>query len=302
MLHYFTDAILRAPTIASMLMCFSAALVGVLVFLRKQSLLGESLSHAAYPGVIVGILSAGSFYFSENQIGISALIIAGAFLAASLGYAVIHFLTHRLKFRSDATLCFVLAAFFGIGITLASLTQFEFPHLYRQVQIYLYGQAATMTDIHIGIYSVLALLIVLILVMFFKELQVLTFDRAYAKSIGIPIRLIETILFGVIVLAIVVGIRSVGVVLMSAMLIAPAVSARQFTHHLGALFCLSGIIGLFSGFMGNYLSIELSQYLTDAYAKRMALPTGPMIVIVASTICFLSLLVARRRRQVYESV
>lgn len=302
MLHYFTDAILRAPTIASMLMCFTAALVGVIVFLRKQSLLGESLSHAAYPGVIIGILTAGSFFFSEDEVFLSAFIIIGAFLAALLGYATIHFLIHRLRFRSDATLCFVLASFFGIGITLASLTQFEFPWLYRQVQMYLYGQAATMTDIHIGIYVVLSLAIISILALFYKELKILIFDREYAKSLGIPVRFVESIVFFVIVLAIVVGIRSVGVVLMSAMLIAPAISARQMTHHLGTLFCLAGMIGLISGFLGNFFSVELSQYLTQTYGKRLAMPTGPMIVIVASTICFLSLMFAPKRRLAHESV
>lgn len=302
MLHYFTDAILRAPTTASMLMCFTAALVGVIVFLRKQSLLGESLSHAAYPGVILGVLTAGSFLISDNQVWISVFIICGAFLAALLGYATIHFLIHRFKFRSDATLCFVLASFFGVGITLASQTQFEFPSLYRQVQMYLYGQAATMTDIHIVIYGILSLLIVSVIALFFKELRIMTFDREYAKSLHLPVRLIESVLFFVIVLAIVVGIRSVGVVLMSAMLIAPAVTARQFTNRLGRLFLVAGVIGLVSGFLGNYLSVELSQYLTQTYEKRLALPTGPMIVIVASTICFLSLIFSPKRRRSHEPV
>lgn len=302
MLHYFTDAVLRAPTIASMLMCFTAALVGVIVFLRKQSLLGESLSHAAYPGVILGILASGSLFLSDDQTWFSVLVILFAFLAALIGYAVIQFLTHRLKFRSDATLCFVLASFFGIGITLASHTQFEFPWLYRQVQMYLYGQAATMTDVHIWIYGILSLVVVLTLLLFYKELKILIFDREYAKSLGISVGLVETIIFFVVILAIVVGVRSVGVVLMSAMLIAPAVSARQFTHHLGTLFLLAGFLGIISGFFGNYLSVELSQWLTQSYGKRLAMPTGPMIVIVASAICFLSLIFARKRRLVHEPV
>jgi manganese/zinc/iron transport system permease protein len=296
-LQFFTDPVLRAPTIGCMLMCFAAALVGVIVFLRKQSLLGESLSHAAYPGVNLGVILAGVLAFEEQQeLGISIFIVVGAFLSALAGVFAIHFLEQKLKIRPDSALCFVLAAFFGIGLTLASQVQFAYSSLYRQIQAYLYGQAATMTDIHIWIYGTLSLLIVFLLVFLYKELQTITFDRDFAKSIGIQMHTIDGVVFVLIVLAVVVGIRSVGVVLMSAMLIAPAAAARQYTNKLYLMFLIASIFGLMSGFFGNYLSVEISYYLTAKYpAQRLALPTGPMIVIVASLICLFSLLFAPER-------
>lgn len=296
-IDYFTDAILRGPTIGCMFMCLGAALVGVIIFLRKQSLLGEALSHAAYPGVILGVIMAAFFAYEDaHETEIAILIMTGAFLSALLGLWLIHFLENRFRFRSDSALCFVLSAFFGIGITLASQVQFSYSALYRQSQGYLYGQAATMTDTHIWIYGILSLAILMMIFWLYKELQVMTFNREYAKSLGIKTNIIDGFVFILTVLAVVIGIRSVGVVLMSAMLIAPASAARQYTNKLHIMLLLAALFGILSGFLGNYLSVELSQKLSMRYPmSRLSLPTGPMIVLVASVICYFSLLFAPER-------
>lgn len=278
-------------------MCMAAALVGVIVFLKKQSLLGESLSHAAYPGVILGVIVAGAMDINESkELPIAMLVMGGALISSLIGMWAIGFLQNRMKVRSDSALCFILAAFFGIGLTLASQVQFVYSTLYRQAQVYLYGQAATMTDAHIWIYGVLTLLILIVIVLFYKEIRGIAFDPEYIRSIGVNKRLVDTTVFLLIVLAVVVGIRSVGVVLMSAMLIAPAAAARQYSDKLYRIFALSAFFGLLSGFLGNYLSVEVSQWLSMKYpGERLALPTGPMIVVVASLICLLSLLFAPKR-------
>lgn len=276
-MNYFTDPVLRAPTIGSMLMCLAAGLVGVFAFLRKQSLLGEALSHAAYPGVMAGVLIAAIFPGQE----IIYYILIGALITALLGIFSINLLQTRYRLHSDAALCFVLSVFFGIGVTMASRLQFTHTTLYQQSLVYLYGQAATMTDRHIYLYATLALIIFLLILLFYKELKVICFDRQYASSLGMPVKAIEALFFTLIVVAIIVGIRSVGVVLMSAMLIAPAVAARQFTNRMSHLFLLSGFFALLSGFFGNYLSAGL--------------PTGPMIVLVASAICLVALFLAPER-------
>jgi len=292
-LIYFTDAVLRAPTIGCILMCLASALVGVIVFLKKQSLLGESLTHAAYPGVIIGVACAGLFDIgTEKEITISLLVMLGAFFSAILGLLAINYLVKHFKTSSDSALCFVLSAFFGIGLTIASQIQFTYSSLYKQAQMYLYGQAATMTDIHILIYGILCALILGTIVLFYKEILVISFDRTYATSLNINTRLVDTIIFFLIVLAVVIGIRSVGIVLMSAMLIAPAVTARQYTNKLGWMFALAAFFGAFSGFLGNYLSVVMPSYFPEA---KISLPTGPMIVIISSFICLLSLLFAPER-------
>lgn len=294
---FFTDAVLRAPTIGSMLMCFSAALVGVIVFLRKQSLIGEALSHATYPGVLMGVVSGILFSVNADQeFIITGFIIVGAFIFALIALWCIHQLEHKWNIRTDSALCFILATFFGLGVTLSSYLQFTHPIFYKQSQNYLYGQAATMTDYHIGIYALLLLIVLSIILIFYKEIQTIIFDREYAKSLGIPVRFIDSSLFILIALALVTGIRSVGVVLMSAMLVIPAATARQYTNKLFNMLLLAGFFGLLSGFLGNYLSVEISHKLLQKYpTARLSLPTGPMIVLSAAIICLISLLFAPER-------
>lgn len=294
---YFVDPILRGPTIGSMLMCLAAGLVGAVVFLRKQSLLGEALSHAAYPGVIIGVIIAGALSAdASNHTMLAFLIMAGAFVTAVLGMMAIFCMIRYLKVKSDAALCFVLSSFFGIGLTLASQVQFTYSMLYQQIQVYLYGQAATMSDIHIQIYASLAIAIIVCVILFLKELEIIIFDHDYAESLGIPVRFIDGLFLVLIVMAVVIGIRSVGVVLMSAMLIAPAAAARQYTNKLHRMLFLSAVFGMVSGYLGNYFSAEGTNILSDWYpGVRLSLPTGPMIVLVAAAICLFSLFFAPER-------
>lgn len=298
MLSLFLDPILRAPLIGSMLMCFSAAFIGGVVFLRKQSLVGEALSHAAYPGVILGMLCAGisSFIPEESEGWVTLALMVGASLTAYAGLWVIHWMERTLRIRTDSALCFVLATFFGVGLTLASYLQFLFPGLYRKGQAYLYGQAATMTDVNIYIYGFFALISIVVLSVFAKELQTVIFSSEYAKSIGIPVKLIQNCIMLLLLLAVVIGIRSVGVVLMSAMLIAPASSARQFTNRFMPMLWLSGCFGMISAFLGVLFSDGISHHLSQLYpGARLSIPTGPMIVLVASSICLLALFFAPER-------
>lgn len=300
----FIDPVMRGPMLGSIFMCLGAALIGVLVFLKRRSLLGESLSHAAYPGVILGALGAAFLGLDEqDEWEVTFFLLIGGGLAALAGYCLIEYLEKRWKVRSDSALCFVLSVFFGIGVTLASQMQFTYTSFYKLIQAYLYGQAATMTDVHILIYGILSALIALFIFLFYKELQAVAFDRQYARSIGISINWSEGLLIVLTILAIVVGIRSVGVVLMSAMLIAPAVAARQFTNRLSVMFLLAAFIGVFSAFLGTYLSASTPLGWTqEGQWIKAALPTGPMIVLVASAFCLLALFFSPQRGLVPRAI
>lgn len=304
MFSFFTDPILRAPTIGCMLMCLSASIMGVAVFLRRESLIGETLAHASYPGIILGVLTAGLLSAANgSELLLSLFALSGAFVTALMGVWAAQAMQKHLKVPPDAALCFVLSTFFGVGLTIASEVQFSYTSLYRQAIGYIYGQAATMTDIHIAVYGILAFFAVSMVVFLQKEIQAMTFDRQFAKSLGMQVRSIETLLFILVSLAVIIGIRSVGVVLMSAMLIAPAVAARQFTNRLSSMFILAAVFGALSGFFGNYFSVRLTEILSYSYPKaRIILPTGPMIVLTAAGICGFALLFAPERGLLLRSL
>ncbi len=284
MIEFFTDPVLRAPTIGSILICLSTALIGSIAYLRKQSLIGEALSHATYPGVIIGVIIAAWLGISPYEQGpLTISILLGASLTAILGYFSIIKLQSLWNVSPDVALCTILSIFFGIGITLASGVQFSSPELYRQSFIYLFGQAATMTDIDLIIYGALAFIITCSLALLYKEIHLITFDRQSARVLKLPVAKIDAVIFLLIILSVVVGIRAVGIVLISAMLVSPAVSARFLTTRFSSMLLLAGGFGIISGFLGNYLSVTLAE-------EGTSLPTGPTIVLVSAVICGLSLL------------
>lgn len=282
MIEFFSDPVLRAPTWGCTLMCLASSLMGVLIFLQKRSLLSEALSHATYPGACIGV-TLFALIFPQYEEWTFLAVLGGAFISSLLGLKAIHWLEEKGKVRTDAALCFVLATFFGIGIVFASGMQSQLPVWHKQIQMLLFGQAATMNDIHIWIYGGLALVVALFLFLTYRPLQASLFDRNFSVSAGIRVQTLERILFWLLLLSLIVGIRSVGVVLMSGMVIAPAVAARQFTDRLHIVFILAGCFGALSGFLGNYFSVLGN------------IPTGPMIVLVGTSFSILSLLFAPKR-------
>lgn len=291
---FFTDPVLAASTISSILMCLASSLMAVIVLVRRRSLVGEALSHAAYPGIALGVLMTAEF-FPNTPGAFPIAVLLGALLASLLGMKCIQFLEEKQAVKSDSALCFVLSTFLGFGVLFASRLQFTHPVFFQKINMFLYGQAATMLGVHVIFYAILAFLISLFVALFFSQLQLIGFDRLYAKVLGLRIQWLEFLTTFFIVTAVVIGIRSVGVVLMAGMLIAPAAAARQLTSRLSSMFFISGFFGALSGFLGNYLSVNLSLYLMQMYPDgKLSLPTGPMILIVAATFTILTLIFAPR--------
>lgn len=294
LIDFFTSPLLRASTWGSILIAIAASQVGVIAVIRRRALIGETVSHATYPGVMIAVM-VGALFGSGEGWWFGLITMVGAVITGLAGVWSLQFLEGRLKLHQDTALTFVLAIFFGVGLTLASRLQFTHTVLYRKAQTVLYGQAATLTDGSVWLHLLLLLGIVGVIALVYKEIQAICFDRSFSRVAGLPVERLDLFLFGLIVLVIVVGIRTVGVLLMSAMLIGPPVAARQFTHRLGRLFLLSGVIGGVSGFLGNYFAVFGSIFLSSGGAARLSLPTGPMIVLVATSICLLSLLFAPQR-------
>lgn len=285
-LFFWQDPVLRDPTLGCCFLCLGVSVVGVILFLRKETLLGEVLSHASYPGIALGAL--GVAVWSESRFQDELLffvgILGGALLSCWLGVRCIQFLQTQQRIASDTALCFVLSSFFGVGLFVMSSLQFSFPHLYKQIFFYLYGQAATLREEHVWVALGGSLFVVLLVVAFYKEIQLLLFDPLYAKSLQIPVRAWDQLLLFVTTCILLIGMRSVGVVLMSGMVVAPAAAARQLTHRLSWMFVWAGVVGVLSGFLGNLLSVQGTEWLQLLYpGERLILPTGPVIILVA---CF----------------
>lgn len=297
-IDYFTDSVLRAPTIGCMLICLIASVVGVFVVLQRKSLIGEALSHACYPGVIIALfIERLIFQGEDHEFAAMAFVLIGASCSSLLGIYFINFLEKRFRTPADSALSVTLSLFFGIGFTILSALQGGYPGLYKELQAYLFGQAATLRDIHVYVLGVLAFFVLATITIFFRSLKAVVFDPVFSEIIGLKKKALESLLFFMVVFAIVVGIRSVGVVLMSAMLIFPAATSQQFTKHLSTQLFVAALFGSLAGFLGVVSSHELSMLFltTGTLGKISSFPTGPMIVMVASLFFIFAILFAPKK-------
>lgn len=271
-----TDPNMQWILIGSMLLGLSSGVLGSFAYLRKQSLMGDALAHAALPGICISFMLTGS-----KSIGFFLIAAAIAGLIATFG---IGYITRNTRIKQDTALGIVLSVFFGFGIVLLTQIQHSDSGNQSGLDKFLFGQAASMVLSDVVTMGVVALLLVLVCTILFKEFKLLSFDPGFARGLGFPVPFLDQFMMFLIVVAVVVGIQAVGVVLMSALLITPAVSARYWTERLGVMVVLSGLFGAMSGTVGTLLS-----------ATANDLPTGPLSVLAATLLFVLSVLFAPRR-------
>lgn len=271
----FLDPLLFAPLVGSLLIGILTSIFGVLVFVRRRALLGETLSHAAFPGVAVAAL----FATASPLLFLSATVIS-----ALLGHATIDWMKRRARLSEDSALTLVLVGFFGIGITIISLLQQSNASLLRLISTSLFGQIATLDNSGLLFIFVTALCLLILFLLFYKEFKVLSFDRELAKMMNM--RRWDLLFSLLVAVTLALGIRLSGVLLVSALLIAPAASARKLTDKLIVMIFLSALFSMLATFSGTVLSFTVTRY---------SLPIGPTIVLIATLIVLLSVLFSPKR-------
>lgn len=267
------------PTLITVIM--AAALIGALagvlgtfLVLRGQSLLGDVISHAALPGVVGGFLASGGRGFVP--------ILGGALISGALAGLVVQVLRRGAGVKPDAALGTVLSLFFAGGVVLLSVAQLQ-PGS-AGLTVFLFGQAASVLRADLLPMALVAAFVLSGILLFWKEFQLIAFDREAAFAQGLPVVLLETVLTVLTAITIVLGLALAGVVLMVAMLIAPAVGARQWVRGLGPMVVLSAMFGIAAGASGAFLS-----------AMGQGIATGPVMVLMASLFTAISLLFAPDR-------
>lgn len=257
------------------IMGITSGILGCFAFLRQQSLLGDAIAHASLPGIV-------SMFLITHTTSSSLLLCGGAF-AGVISIVCLQILMHTTRLKKDAILGIILSVFFGIGLVLLTITQKQPISNQSILNKFLFGSAATLLIDDIFIMGLLALIIILCIITWWKQFIFVTFDRPSAQTVGYAVTFYECIINFLLVLAIVSGLQTVGVVLMSTMLIAPAVAARQWVTHAHTMVIVSGFFGACSAIFG----VLASSYLYH-------IPTGPAIVIMASIIVLISLIASRK--------
>lgn len=281
MFDIFSDPTLRVVSLGSAALGIVSGGLGSFAVLRRQSLLGDAVSHAALPGIALAFLLTGS----KDPL----VLVLGAAAAGWIGTLVVMGVTRTTPLKQDTALGLVLSVFFGLGLVLLTFLQHRPDAAQAGLDRYLFGQAATQLGRDVAIIAGLGLVAYLVTFAFWKEFKLLSFDRDFGASLGMPMRLMDVVLTTVLVIAVVVGLQTVGVVLMAAMIVAPAAAARQWTNRLGPMVALSGAFGALAGASGALIS-----------ATSARLPTGPMIVLCLTAIAIVSLLFAPGRGLVWS--
>ena len=260
---------------AALLGSVSGAL-GSYAVLRRQSLLGDAISHAALPGIAIAFLLTGS--------KAPLILILGAAIVGWLGTLLILSIVRLTRIKYDSALAIVLSTFFGFGLVLHTLIQRTGNANQAGLDTFLFGQAATILARDVLTIGILGGVAIIIMLIFWKELKLLIFDEGFAASIGLPIRALDILLTSLLVIAIVLGLQAVGAVLMSAMLVAPAVAARQWTNRLSLMIFLAAGFGALAGVSGTIISSTAAR-----------IPTGPTIVLCATVLVGISIAFAPNR-------
>jgi manganese/zinc/iron transport system permease protein len=272
----FFDYTLRTVALGAAAIGLVSGALGAFAVLRKQSLLGDAMSHAALPGVVL------AFLLTRNKA--SLILIIGAIIAGWLATLVMMSIIKNTRLKQDTVLGLVLSVFFGFGMMLLTYTQ-RLPDARQSgLNTFLFGQAATILQRDVITIAVIGGLALAVLFLFWKEFKLLTFDVDFAATLGFPVRLLDVMLTTLLVIAIVVGLQAVGVVLMSALVVAPAAAARQWTDRLSLMVLLAALFGAASGVGGAVIS-----------ATGAGLSTGPVVVLCVSTIVLVSLFLAPNR-------
>lgn len=277
------DFTLRTVALGAAVLGIVSGTLGTYAVLRGQSLLGDAISHAALPGIALAFLLTG--------VRSPLVLVVGAALAGWVGALLVLTITSRTRIPYDASLGLILSVFFGIGMVLLTFIQRIPTGVQAGLDSFLFGQAAALLPRDVLVMSSLGLVALIATMLLWKELKLLAFDPEFAASIGLPIRRLDFILTTLLVLAIVIGLQTVGVVLMSAIIIAPAAAARQWSDRLGTIVLLAAGFGAASGVTGAVISASIPR-----------LPTGPTIVLCAGVIMLVSLLSAPGRGLLSELV
>lgn len=277
------DYTLRTITLGTAVLGAICGMLGSFAVLRKESLLGDAISHAALPGIALAFIITGAKD--------SGILLLGALVSGLVGTLWIRGITSKTHLKSDTALGLILSIFFGFGMLLLTFIQKQPNANQAGLDKYLFGQAATLVESDVRLMVIVTGISLVVMFLFWKEFKILLFDADYAKTIGFNTKFIDVLVTFLIVLAIVLGLQTVGVILMSAILLAPAAAARQWTNSLSTMVLLAGLFGALSGVFGTAIS-----------ASQDNLSTGPVIVLAASVFVLFSLIFSPRRGLLFREI
>ena len=257
------------------LLSMAAGAVGCISVLKGESLIGDAIGHSSFPGVVLAFM----LFMQRSPL----VLLLGAIVSGSVAFFLIQTLKAKSKLDLDAILAIILSAFFWLGMVLKSYIQGHAAYKGASqsgLQNYIFGQAAYIMKEDVKIIFAVALISLFLLILFYKEIKVFIFDKEYAKVMGMNSTLMYVVIVFMTMSLIATGLKLVGSILIASLLIIPAITALQWSHHFDRVMFIAAWTGGISALVGTYIS--------TAYE---GMSTGPTIITVMSLFAFLSLVV-----------
>lgn len=259
-------------SLGTLILAIAAGSIGCVTVLKGQSLIGDAIGHASFPGIILAFM----LFMQRDPL----ILLLGAIISGSIAFILIQTINKNSKLSLDATLAIVLSSFFGLGMVLKSHIQGN-PNYHGAsqsgIQNYIFGQAAYIMAKDIKLILAVAILSLLILIIFYKEIKLFVFDENYAKTIGLNTTALNAILLFMTMSLISAGLKVVGAILISALLIVPAITALQWSDKFNVVLIIAGIVGGISAIVGTYISTVYN-----------GMSTGPTIILIMTMFAFFS--------------
>lgn len=280
---FANDYTLRIVSFGSAMLGIVSGIVGCFAVLKKQGLLGDAVSHASLPGIAI--------MFLLIQTKSTEMFMLGALIAGLVATGLIVTIEKYTRIKIDSAMALVLSVFFGFGLVLLTYIQ-KIPNANQAgLDKFVFGQASTLLKRDVELIAFIGFILIALVAVFWKEFKIVSFDSEFADSIGISSKKVSYILSSMIVLSIIIGLQTVGVILMSSMLVAPGVAARQWTDRLSVMVGLAGGFGAISGLLGTIMSSTMGK-----------MPTGPSIVLVISIIVLISITLSPNRGLLWKYI
>lgn len=253
---------MQRSLIVAILVGLLCAVVGSYLMVQRLALLGDAISHSVLPGLAIAFL-------------VGANIFVGAFIAGVISTLLIAWIRTRSPIKEDAAMGIVFSAFFALGITLITTIQKQ-----NKIDLnhFLFGNILGVTFDDVRDTAIIAIVVLIVVFLLYKELLFYTFDPLGAQAAGLPVNQLNFGLMLLIALTIVASMKAVGVILVLSLLITPGATAYLLVTRLHQVMILGAAIGIVSSISGMYLSYFFN------------LPSGPAIVLVVSGLFALAFL------------
>lgn len=271
----FQDANITNVLLGTLILGFTCGIVGILVVLNKKTLIVDAVSHSILPGICLGFMFSGV----KNPI----YLISGGMLAGAFAVFLVDWISKVSRIKKDASIAITLSVLFSVGVIMLNIIQHSGNSNQSGLSDFLFGKAATIIRSDLYVFGALCALVLIIIPLFYQHFKIALFDEGFAKTIGLSEKLIQILISALIIISTAIGIQTVGIILMSALIITPASSAFFWTNNFKTSIILSGFFAAISSVLGVFIS-----YLSPN------MPTGPWIIVVLSSIAILSALFSRK--------